>query len=35
LGEALATMDTEQIYLPPKVRDMLVQKQAAAHKASG
>ena len=34
LGEALATMDTEHIFLPPKVRDMLVQRRAATRKAS-
>jgi hypothetical protein len=33
LGEALATMDTEQLYLPPKVREMLAQKRASARKA--
>jgi hypothetical protein len=33
LGEALATMDTENIFLPPKVREMLAQKRAATHKA--
>ena len=33
LGEALATMDTEPIFLPPKVRDMLAQRRAATRKA--
>jgi hypothetical protein len=33
LGEALATMDTEHLYLPPKVREMLAQKRSAARKA--
>jgi len=33
LGEALATMDTEHLYLPPEVREMLAQKRAAARKA--
>jgi hypothetical protein len=33
LGEALATMDTEPIFLPPKVRDMLAQKRAVTRKA--
>ena len=33
LGEALATMDTEHLYLPPKVREMLAQKRASARKA--
>ena len=33
LGEALATMDTEHIFLPPKVREMLAQRRAATRKA--
>jgi hypothetical protein len=33
LGEALATMDTEHIFLPPKVRDMLAQRRVAARRA--
>ena len=33
MGEALATMDTEPIFLPPKVRDMLAQKRAVTRKA--
>jgi len=33
LGEALATMDTEHLFLPPKVRDLLQQRRAAARKA--
>ena len=32
LVEALASMDTEHLYLPPKVRDMLAQKRAATPK---
>jgi len=35
LVEALASMDTEHLYLPPKVRDMLAQKRAATPNASG
>ena len=33
LGDALATMDTEHLYLPPMVREMLAQRKAAARKA--
>jgi len=33
LGEALATMDTEHLFLPPKVRDILQQRRVAARKA--
>lgn len=33
LGEALATMDTENVSLPPKVREMLQQRRDVARKA--
>jgi hypothetical protein len=33
LSEALATMDTENVFLPPKVREMLQQRRDAARKA--
>ena len=34
LADALATMDTEGIFLPPKVREMLAQRRAAVPKPS-
>ena len=34
LVDALATLDTEGIFLPPKVRDMLIQRRAALPKPS-
>jgi len=34
LADALATMDTEAIFLPPKVRDMLASRRAALPRLS-
>jgi hypothetical protein len=34
LADALATMDTEAIFLPPKVRELLTQRKAALPKPS-
>ena len=34
LADALAAMDTESIFLPPKVREMLAQRRAAQPKPS-
>jgi hypothetical protein len=34
LADALATMDTDAIFLPPKVRDMLTKRRTALGKAS-
>jgi hypothetical protein len=34
LGEALATMDTDHLYLPPKVRELLQHRRAAARTAT-
>ena len=33
LCEALATMDTEQLFLPPKVRELLQQRREIARRA--
>jgi hypothetical protein len=34
LADALATMDTEGIFLPPKVRELLAQRRAASARPS-
>jgi hypothetical protein len=34
LADALATMDTEAIFLPPKVRELLTQRKAAIPRPS-
>ncbi|MBN2574024.1 MAG: hypothetical protein JXP73_05610 [Deltaproteobacteria bacterium] len=34
LADALATMDTESLFLPPKVRDLLARRRAAVSRPS-